>query len=259
MPLTRLKHSIAYRARCIQWRYDLLNYHFRYNKQPSLGFRNVPVIINSYNRLTYLLELLSWLQRAGMSNIYILDNASTYPPLLSFYERTRYRIVRLGYNAGAFAFWSTALYAMIRTDFYIYTDPDVMPTEDCPLDCIEYFLAQLRSHKCYIKIGFGLKIDDLPNCYNGKQDVIDHEREFWSAEISPGIFSAPVDTTFALYRPYCRGGWWVPALRTGAPYLARHLPWYADSKNETEEDRYYRLSCRTTECSWSDRIFFGRA
>jgi hypothetical protein len=32
----------------------------------------------------------------------------------------------------------------------------------------------------------------------------------------------------------------LDALRTGSPYLARHLPWYVDSSRPTDEDRYYR-------------------
>ncbi len=49
---------------------------------------------------------------------------------------------------------------------------------------------------------------------------------------------APIDTSFALYRPnppFAIG----PALRSGKPYVARHMSWYADTLHRTEEERYY--------------------
>ena len=43
--------------------------------------RQIPIIINSFNRLTTLKQLISSLEQRGLTNIYILDNNSTYPPL----------------------------------------------------------------------------------------------------------------------------------------------------------------------------------
>jgi hypothetical protein len=40
------------------------------------------------------------------------------------------------------------------------------------------------------------------------------------------------------------------ALRTGFPYVARHLPWYADSAHLGDEDRYYRAHADPTISNW---------
>lgn len=46
--------------------------------------KEVPIIINNFNRLTTLRLLIEALNKRGYDNIYIIDNASTYPPLRKF-------------------------------------------------------------------------------------------------------------------------------------------------------------------------------
>ena len=53
------------------------------------------------------------------------------------------------------------------------------------------------------------------------------------------MFKAPIDTTFAVYKPYFKGEFidiQQLYLRTGFPYSVRHLPWYVDNNNLTEEE-----------------------
>ena len=40
------------------------------------------------------------------------------------------------------------------------------------------------------------------------------------------------------------------ALRTGLPYVARHVPWYQDPANLTEDDIYYRDHADATISNW---------
>ena len=84
------------------------------------------------------------------------------------------------------------------------------------------------------------------------QRFIDWEGKFWdpAIEIEPGIYAAGVDTTFALYRPLERRHELMRAVRTGKPYVARHLPWYIDSNHLSEEDTYYRDHADTTMSNW---------
>jgi hypothetical protein len=204
--------------------------------------RAIPVIINNYNRYECLVQLVAWLEKVGMTNIHILDNDSSYPPLLEYYARTPYRVVRLGRNVGYKALWTTPVWNEFKNDYYIYTDPDVLPWEQCPDDFIEHFFRTLNAQPAYGKVGFGLKIDDLPDHYAHKAKVVTWEQKFWQQEIAPGLYDAKVDTTFALYRPRAEGGHWCTAIRTGPPYVARHLPWYADSAHPNEEDEFYARS-----------------
>ena len=69
-----------------------------------LDHRQVPVIINSFNRLGSLRRLVGWLLRAGQQKIVIIDNASRYQPLLDYlrwasqcelvYQHVRYELRR---------------------------------------------------------------------------------------------------------------------------------------------------------------------
>jgi O-antigen/teichoic acid export membrane protein len=205
---------------------------------PRRDVHEIPVIINSRNRLTPLLALIDALERAGTRNIFILDNDSTYPPLLRYFESTRHRVLHHGANRGPYGFWDSPFWRLFRNDFYVYTDPDVVPCEDCPNDFMQLFYDTLRADKALGKVGFGLRIDDLPD-YVDKTKVIGWEKIHWDKPVNGVLYDAPIDTTFALYRPRARGGFWCRAYRTGAPYLARHMPWYSNPNQPTEEDEFY--------------------
>jgi hypothetical protein len=112
----------------------------------QIDYRDNPVIINNFNRIKYLRLLITWLEKAEMKNIFILDNASTYPSLLRFYESTPHTVIRLKANIGYKAIWDTSIHLWFKGLPYIYTDPDVLPTEECPLDAIAYFQKILASN-----------------------------------------------------------------------------------------------------------------
>ncbi|MCA9313847.1 hypothetical protein KDA08_06065, partial [Candidatus Saccharibacteria bacterium] len=56
---------------------------------------DIPVFIINRDRYEPLLKLIAWLGDEGLKNIHIVDNASTYPPLMKYYESTPYHVVRL--------------------------------------------------------------------------------------------------------------------------------------------------------------------
>ena len=47
-----------------------------------INYKDIPIIINNYNRLEMLTKLIHGLENKGYHNLYIIDNQSTYPPLL---------------------------------------------------------------------------------------------------------------------------------------------------------------------------------
>lgn len=211
----------------------------------------VPIIINNRNRLTYLKQVIEWYQNAGYKNIYVLDNKSNYEPLLSYYKETKVKVIYLEKNYGHLALWASGTYKQFYKDFYVYTDPDVVPVDQCPRDFMKHFVDLLKKYSNIEKVGFGLKIDDLPNHYNKKQQVIDWEKRFWKNEMEKDVFDAALDTTFALYKPYTRGDLWVQnALRTGGNFVARHLPWYEDSANVTIENKFYLDNAKPGASHW---------
>lgn len=221
-----------------------------------LNWREVPILVNSFNRLDCLRRLIDWLVSARYRRIYVIDNASTYQPLpayLAEIERLGLAtIVRLEENAGHLAIWQQRLLERLGIESeYVYTDPDVVPAACCPADIVGHLQGVLADNPTIAVAGMGLRLDDLPDSYRFKAQVIGWERQFWLAPASVGLFHSPIDTTFALYRPgsgHCLGR---PAIRTGWPYIAAHTSWYANRDAPTEEELFYAQTAAPGTSHWS--------
>lgn len=215
--------------------------------------KQIPIIINSYNRLSCLKELITFLERNGYKNIIILDNNSTFKPLLNFYKHSKYKVIFLEKNFGHLALWESGVHRKFTKRFFAYTDPDVLPCEDCPSDFMKRFVDLAKKFPEYKKIGFGLKTDDIPDGYLHKEKVIKWEKQFWENPIEKEIFSAQIDTTFALYAPdfrYSGDNDFYKAIRTGGKYLARHLSWYTIVDLESDEELFYKETA-SESASWT--------
>lgn len=217
-----------------------------------VDIKDIPIIINNFNRLTYLKSLTDSLTSRGYHNIYILDNQSTYPPLLEYYKTCPFNVIRLDKNLGYKALWISDVFKRFKNSYYVYTDADMEISEECPDDFMQHFLNILHQYPLSQKVGFGLRIDDLPDWFENKQKVIAHEKRFWKYPVANQLYKAEIDTTFALYRPYCKGvaNRYSEVYRTGAPYLIRHLPWYVNSEKMSEEEQYY-VNTITQSTHWS--------
>jgi len=203
--------------------------------------RDVPIFVICRDKVTPLLELVGWLERHDYQRVVLVDNASTYPPLLDYFSGTVHVVRRLPDNLGPQAsIWSTGvLEEFARDNYFVVTDSDVIPDPDCPGDAVDYFHWALRRFPAFVKSGFGLRIDDLPARNMLADNVRGWESKFWTRSFSSNLYEADIDTTFALYRP--NSDFAIrPAIRTGRPYVARHHPWYTDSAHPTDEERYYR-------------------
>jgi hypothetical protein len=212
---------------------------------------NVPIIINNFNRYTYLLKLISWLESKGYTNIVILDNNSTYSPLLNYYSITKHKVVLLKKNVGYKALWETDVFKVFEKGYYVYTDPDVLPDVDCPGDIVFKLYQVLNSYTSIEKCGPALRIDNLPDSYSKKQEVQKWESEHWLKQVETGVFDAPLDTTFALYKPFAKGEAEIcKAYRLAGKYCFLHLPWYEDSSKVSEEDVYYTNNMDKKQSHW---------
>lgn len=213
---------------------------------------NIPVFIICFERVNALKQLVAWLESVGIKKIIFLDNSSSYKPLLRFYENTPYQVLRLYRNIGHTAPWSLDIIRILVPDqYYVVTDPDVIPTEYCPKDALLHLAKIHQVFPAYQKVGLGLKIDDLPEHYPLHSEVVIWEKQFWKTELRPGVYEAGVDTTFALYKPFTYRYSLHPSLRTGEPYVARHLPWYVDPNYPTKEEIYYRKRANVNITSWN--------
>jgi hypothetical protein len=200
----------------------------------------VPIFINCRDRLQPLIALLNYLERAGQDRIYLLDNDSAYPPLLEYLSDTPHRVIRLGRNLGRLALWDANVLAELSiTGRFVFSDPDVVPVAECPRDAIEYFAEILDAYPDRAKAGFGLKIDDLPDRYRFKNEVVVWESQFWEQRLAARLYDAPIDTTFALYQRPTQHEI-DRSIRTGYPYVARHTPWYLDDRSLPDDEAFYR-------------------
>lgn len=207
-----------------------------------LDIWDIPIFINSYNRLGTLKLLVSWLLDAGYRKIYILDNDSTYPPLLEYYETLNKHekyvwVLYLRKNWGHKAIWLSGILNRLHIDGpYAYTDSDVVPWEGCRKDFLLPLLNILRKYPLLKKVGLGLKTDDIT--YFDADKTREMEKRFYLYELEPEVYFGAVDTTMALYRNYRHYHLYVSARTTG-DLMARHMPWYYDYDNLPEDERYY--------------------
>ncbi len=79
----------------------------------ELSNQNVPVFLISYNRLSYIRQVVKSLERLSFQNITIVDNASTYEPLLDYLKKTPHGVARLPRNFGHLALWHSERFSKI--------------------------------------------------------------------------------------------------------------------------------------------------
>jgi hypothetical protein len=227
---------------------------YLFGKHPK-DFKKIPIIINNFNRLTTLKRLIHDLEIRGYHNIHIIDNKSDYQPLIDFYNNSDYIVYRLDKNIGFKALWKSRLWYKFMLGNYCYTDSDLSLCKECPDNFLEIFYAILKKYPKVHKVGFSLKIDDLPDYFDKKEEVINWESKYYENEKEPNLFIAPIDTTFALYRPFSKRGkrnGKDEILRVGFPYQCHHLPWYNDSKSLDAEEEYY-INSVTKPTHWSNK------
>jgi hypothetical protein len=208
--------------------------------QPS-DIKATPIIINNRNRYTYLKDLIDWLDTNGYTNYYVIDNDSTYGPLLQYYQtKLAERVFYLNKNVGHLAFWETGLNLKFINQYFIYTDSDVLPALRHQPRLVERYFKVLHQYAFAEKVGSALQLDDLPDQFEFKQQVVAHETGYWQNQIDTNHYRAPIDTTMALYLPNSFGpGKWKMHIRIAGDCLIRHQPWYIDSQQKASEELYY--------------------
>lgn len=227
----------------------------RYIRVDENDIRTIPIIIISFNQLTYLKKLITFLQRANCTNIIIIDNASTFEPLLGYFEELKDQVTihKMKKNYGHMVFWkSEELFGLYGNGYYVVTDADIVPDKECPMDFLEYFKEILDRDRSLTKVGFSLRIDNIPESNLNKEKVLNWEEKFWKVKDVYSNYVADIDTTFALYKPKNMdqiNSNFYKAIRTSSPYTAIHGGWYVDLNNLTPEQIYYMKTANHSS-SW---------
>jgi len=226
-----------------------------------------PVFIITYNLLSTTQGMVRDILRMNGIPV-ILDNKSTYPPLVDWLNglgnSKELLCVRLDNNYGprvAHELFTNrnmqGIFDKIKEDIkerFHVTIPECPMISDGDLDLSEipedglkvlrrmqqFNRATVRRYK---KIGFSLKIDDLPT-HPMLHRTRMWERQFYSEPKEfagyPAHLDVLLDTTFHVFDPTIRGySFFGPAIRTARPYTARHVPWYWLPGNVDSEATYY--------------------
>ena len=195
---------------------------------------DIPIVINNRNRLSTTKKLADDLYSLGYTNIHILDNNSTYPPLLEWYKECSYRVKRSDKNLGQLAIYNSG-YINEFKGWVAYSDSDIELNPNTPRGFVEKMIEIAEKYN-KLKVGLALRIDDLPTTRYGLY-VKREEEKFWHREVADCIYEADVDTTFSIIKvgqPFQ-----YQALRIAGDLTARHIPWYLDYSNLSEEEKYY--------------------
>jgi hypothetical protein len=211
--------------------------------------KNIPIVILNKDRLGPLKMLVESLTKRGYNNIIIIDNQTTYQPTLDWYKESGINVFYNSidatlYDTGTFyrlAFeLNHPVFSQIVKDYYVFTDSDVVPIDIIPEDFIDSMI-QVCNEFNVMKVGLGLKIDDLPNTDFSKH-VISIESPHWQNRITHStyeLYQAGVDTTFAVYAPNSKPLLNCDVIRMGGNYIAKHMPWYYDIHNMPDDEYYY--------------------
>ena len=193
------------------------------------------VVINNRNRLTTTKKMVDDLLERDTKKIIIIDNESTYPPLLEWYKTLPSNVrVHYGPNYGHFAIFISGVLKEIEEDWCFYTDADIELNPNMPKNYQQY-MYELATAYNYNKVALALRIDDIPDHYMLKNQVLRNEGHWWSQRILENVYRADTDTTFCLIKKCDQ----FDSLRIAGDYTARHTPWYLDLDNLSEEEQYY--------------------
>lgn len=210
---------------------------------------SIPVIINNRNLLTWPKAMLEKIKEYdGVGEIIIVDNDSTYPPLLDWYATNPCRIERLNNNIGVAAPWISGVVGSLKRSPYVITDPD-LGLNETPKDTLLYLKDKLESLELD-KVGLGLDWQRVESKSPYYSRLHSYERDRWiKSPVKDGVaLEVQIDTTFALYKSdwYFIGGG-----STTFPYVARHYPWeFSIEEAKNNEEFMFYLNNATNASSY---------
>ena len=213
----------------------------------------IPIFIICYNQYTYLKSILEQLQKFPNLTIYIIDNKSTYPPLVEYLKtiENNVKVLYQDKNYGHEVYERDDINAL-GGNKYIVTDPDILLNKNMPLNFVE-IMSNLSDKYKTNKIGLALDIKDNINLKNKykiiggltEKTIPEHESLFWQKRVDDPdyeMYHADIDTTFALInKKYHKKGEKNNSIRIAGDFTCKHRPWLIDYEKELlpDEKNYY--------------------
>lgn len=223
--------------------------------------RATPVVVNSFNQLTYTRNLLEKLTEAGFANLYVVDQHSSDPALLDYLAGVNASgaalVLFASENNGPHHFFAAGLHhSLLGGAPFLYTDPDLSWDTLAP-DFLSKLFDTAYKYAAF-KVGPALALPSAEEAKpvfcpgpNGKATIFEHEGRYWEKELEAGVFDAPIDTTLHLFIPALfPGGTVIAGLRVaGEGFSVKHLPWFKDDPMPARERDFYLA--RSSYTTWN--------
>jgi hypothetical protein len=224
--------------------------------------KNIPIVILNRDRLYPLVEQVEALHKRNYNNITIIDNQSTYPPLLDWYKKSGVDVFYNNITENSCHAFRDLVYSnhpkfkQIISDWYVFNDSDIIPVNDVPEDFIEHLIEYAKKYN-RSKVGMSIKIDDIDLDYPLNKWVHDYESSYWTNAIVDGeveLYPHPIDTTFSVHSPNTIPTWSNNTLRVGVPYIVKHAPFYYNPNSLPEDEKYYLSHMNKQSSNWSSKV-----
>lgn len=225
----------------------------RKNKKQKAGNKDIPIVIISWNSLTFTKKFIEQMKKFS-NPIIVLDNKSTFQPLLDYYkeikeklkDRIDIRLLDQNYGHEVYKILADKL-----PKIYLLSDPDIEINKNMPKNFVEIMLNLSEKYKSN-RVGLALNITDkdiIQKCSNqnptsqNPSSVIEGEKKYWTNPIKDDkdyeLYWAEVDTTFCLINTNYNGN----HIRIAGDFTAKHLPFYNNwiKNNFTKEELEFWL------------------
>jgi hypothetical protein len=222
--------------------------------------QEMPVIIPTFNNISYLKLMINQLEKFNINNIIVIDNWSTLPGMSQELDiiGQKYTVVKKFTNNGPREYYQNKELFKWLPEKFILTDPDIKFNENLPNNFLESLAEVSEKYNLY-KVGFALDIEmnHLDGDTNIREIMFDQfltmyqwELQFYSNSLGlineNPIWSAAIDTTFCLVnKNFFKDDENDPmkiknlCARIGGDFTAQHYGWYNNPPVSKDEYEYY--------------------
>jgi hypothetical protein len=199
-------------------------------------------VIPVFNQFTMLKNTIEKLSRFGLKRILILDNGSSFPPLVGFYSQTDISVCVHHGNPGPRYYTESHIWNQLPETFFV-TDPDLEYPSDIPDTLVEDMIGLSEKNR-WGKLGLALN-KDCKHLFteNVRNNIDGWEGGYWHEQIDtmPGgdpVWNALTDTTFHMNNKKYYGEFFRSP-RIGGRYTLLHYGWHKDRPGTVEENDYF--------------------
>ena len=218
----------------------------------------IPIYIPVFNNPTYTKYFVEQLQEIQCNDIYIVDNKSDYPPMISLLKELeqKFNVVRLDRNEGPHFILRNQNFYKSLPDIFCLSDPDMELSRNLPKEFLADLLQISNQYKMG-KVGFALEVPaeeelkDIELNMEGKiWNMREWESQWWENCIGKSLkgddlYMTTLDTQFALYnKNYFDPNDRYRCIRVAGRFTAKHLGLYKNTIVPEAEQEFYRNSTR---------------